>query len=104
MTTLNGLPREWDSFIRGICARRKLTKVNKLWEECVQAEGRTINKEEKLNDNEDQALTTNTNNGSFKRKSQGSSPKRSPNSKKKSRRDNTSFDCYLCHKMGKIDR
>ena len=32
MTTLNGLPREWDSFIRGICSRRKLTKFNKLWE------------------------------------------------------------------------
>ena len=32
VTTLNGLPREWDSFIRGICARRKLTKFNKLWE------------------------------------------------------------------------
>ena len=26
MATLNGLPREWDSFIRGICARSKLTK------------------------------------------------------------------------------
>ena len=24
MTTLNGLPRSWDSFIQGICARRKL--------------------------------------------------------------------------------
>ena len=36
MTTMNGLPRECDSFIRGICARRKLTKFNKLWEECVQ--------------------------------------------------------------------
>ena len=35
MTTLNGIPREWDSFIRGIYARRKLTKFNKLWEECV---------------------------------------------------------------------
>ena len=36
MTTLNGLPREWESFIRGICARRKLTKFRRLWEECVQ--------------------------------------------------------------------
>ena len=26
MTTLNGLPRDWESFIRGICSRRKLTK------------------------------------------------------------------------------
>ena len=40
MTTLNGLPREWDSFIREICARIKLTKFSKLWEECVQEEGR----------------------------------------------------------------
>ena len=31
MTTLNGIPREWDSFIRGICGRRRLTKFNKLW-------------------------------------------------------------------------
>ena len=23
MTTLNGLPRSWDSFIRGMCTRRK---------------------------------------------------------------------------------
>ena len=44
MTTLNGLPRESDSFIKGICARRKLTKFNKLWEECVQEEGRSENR------------------------------------------------------------
>ena len=44
MTTLNGLPTEWDSFIRGICARRKLTKFSKLWEECVQEEGRLGNR------------------------------------------------------------
>ena len=35
MTTLNGLPRDWESFIRGICARRKLTKFNILCEKCV---------------------------------------------------------------------
>ena len=28
MTTLNGLPRSWDSFIQGICARRKLNSFN----------------------------------------------------------------------------
>ena len=26
MTTLNGLPRDWESFIRGIYSRRRLTK------------------------------------------------------------------------------
>ena len=35
MATLNGLPRDWESFIRGICARRKITKFNRLCEECV---------------------------------------------------------------------
>ena len=34
MTTLNSLPRSWDSFIQGICARKKLVKFSKLWEEC----------------------------------------------------------------------
>ena len=36
MTTLKCITREWDSFIRGICARINLTKFRKLWEECVQ--------------------------------------------------------------------
>ena len=30
MTTLNGLPRSWDSFIQGICARKKLIAFIKL--------------------------------------------------------------------------
>ena len=34
MTTLNGLPRSWDSFIQGICARRKLITFSSSWEEC----------------------------------------------------------------------
>ena len=36
MTTLNGLPRSWDSFIQGICARNKLITFNGLLEECTQ--------------------------------------------------------------------
>ena len=35
MATLNSIPREWDSFTRGICARIKLTKFRKPWEEYV---------------------------------------------------------------------
>ena len=38
MTTLNGLPRTWDSFIQGICAKKKLVKFNRLWEEFSQEE------------------------------------------------------------------
>ena len=40
MTTLNGLPRSWDSFFQGICARKKLVKFSRLWEECSQEEAR----------------------------------------------------------------
>ena len=38
ITTLNGLPSSWDSFIQGICARRKLISFNRLWEEITQEE------------------------------------------------------------------
>ena len=56
MTTLNGLPRSWDSFIQGIHARKKLFKFNRLWEECSQEEARIATREEKMG-SEDQALT-----------------------------------------------
>ena len=36
MTTLNGLPRSWDSFIQGICARNKIVKFSRMWEEFSQ--------------------------------------------------------------------
>ena len=32
MTTLNGLPMTWDSFIQRIYARKKLFKFSRLWE------------------------------------------------------------------------
>lgn len=36
MSTLNGLPRSWDSFIQGVCTRKKnLPKFNILWEEAM---------------------------------------------------------------------
>ena len=38
MTTLNGLPRSWDSSIQRICARKKLISFSRLWEECTQEE------------------------------------------------------------------
>ena len=45
MTTLNGLPKSWDSFIQGICARKKLIKFNRLWEECSQEEAQIETRE-----------------------------------------------------------
>ena len=45
MTTLNGLPRPWDSFIQGIYSRKKLVKFSELWEECSQEEARILAQE-----------------------------------------------------------
>ena len=45
MTTLNGLPRAWDSFIQGICSRKKLIVFSKLWEEFSQEEARIVDRE-----------------------------------------------------------
>ena len=36
LTTLNGLPRSWDSFIQGICARKELVKFSRVCEELSQ--------------------------------------------------------------------
>jgi hypothetical protein len=52
MTTLNGLPRSWDAFIRGIFSRKRLPTFNSLWEDCNQEEARTTAREEKMADEE----------------------------------------------------
>jgi hypothetical protein len=67
MTTLNGLPNSWESFIQGICSRRKLTKFNRLWEDCTQEEARLEARKEKIENNEDQALTVHTRRGKNKK-------------------------------------
>ena len=48
MTTLNGIPRACDSFIQGICARKKFFKFSRLWEECSQEEARILAREENM--------------------------------------------------------
>ena len=54
-TTLNGLPGLWDSFIQGMCAKRKL-----LLSKDSQDEARPIIREEKMRETKDQALTIQT--------------------------------------------
>ena len=56
MTTLNGLPMSWESFIQGICSRKKLVKFRRLWEEFSQEESWIAAREEKMG-SEDQDLT-----------------------------------------------
>jgi hypothetical protein len=67
MTTLNGISKSWDSFIRRICSRSKLTKFTRLWEDCVQEEARLEAREEKLSDDEDQVLAAHFRKGKKKK-------------------------------------
>ena len=93
MTTLNGLPRTWDSFIQGICARKKLVKFSRLWEEFSQEEAWIVAREEKMG-SEYQALTIQSN----KRKTNHHRVKHShPNKFNKNR---PRFRCFICDEKG----
>ena len=95
MTTLNGLPRSWDSFIQGICARKKLVKFNRLWEECSQEEARIAAQEENMG-SEDQALTVH----SKKTKRISHHPRGKNSHKDNTRKDLSRIRCYTCDEKG----
>ena len=92
MTTMNGLPRPWDPFIKGICSRRKLTKFSRLWEDCTQEEARLEAREEKLGQ-EDQALTVQARKG--KGKAEDRPKRRFQKHQKKGRTQIQTFDASL---------
>ena len=93
MTTLNGLPKSWDSFIQGICTRKNLIKLSRLWEECTQEESRLVA-------NDDQALTTHAKKDRSKREDH---PHISPKIFQKNhrpQRDKSNLRCFTCDEKG----
>ena len=100
MTTLNGLPRSWDSFIQGICARKKLVKFNRLWEEFSQGEARIAAREEKMR-SEDQALTV-----QYKKSISSHHRSKYSHHRNNSRkpRDKSKFICYTYDERGHFAR
>ena len=92
MTTLNGLPRTWDAFIQGICARKKLVKFSRLWEECSQEEARIAAREEKMG-SEYQALTAHS-------KKNRRSYYHSKGKISHSRKDLNTIICHRCDEKG----
>ena len=103
MTTLNGLPRSWDSFIEGICARKKLVKFSILWEECSQEEARIAAREEKMG-SEDQALTVHSNSHSKTTKIRSHHFRGKHSHKDNTRRDVSRIICYTCDEVGHYAR
>ena len=104
MTTMNSLPRPWDPFIKGICSKIKLTKFSRLWEDCTQEEARLEAREEKLGNEENQALATHATKA--KKKVEDRPPRKFQKSQKyhKKQRDYSSIRCYNCEKVGHIAR
>ena len=101
MTTLNGLPRASDSFIQGICARKKLFKFIRLWEECSQEEARIAAPEEKMG-SEDHALTVQSNKS--KTDHHRGKHSRQKNNTRKYNKDLSKFILYTCDERGNLTR
>ena len=99
MTTLNGLPRSWDSLIQGICARKKLVKFSGLWEECSQEEAQIVAREEKMG-SEYQALTVHSKKS---RRDYHYSKGKHFNSRKY-KKDISKYRCFTCDERGHFAR
>jgi hypothetical protein len=94
-STLNGFPPSWGPFVQGICARRKLPKFDKLWEDFSQDESRLMSKKQKVDDEENQALATQVK--KRKERKEGSPSKyKKPHRK----RDISKVQCFNCRNMG----
>ena len=100
MTTLNGLPRTWDSFIQGIYAKNKLVKFSILWEECSQEKSRIAAQEEKTG-SEDQSLTVQSKKSRSKHHRTKYSHHRNNS---RNPRDSSKYICYTCDEKGHFSR
>jgi hypothetical protein len=56
-TTLNGFPTFWIPFVQGVCARRRLLKFDKIWEDWTHEESRLVDQQNILIVDEEEALT-----------------------------------------------
>ena len=103
MTTLNGLPRSWDAFIQGICARKKLVKFSRLWEEFSQEEAQIAAREENMG-SEDQALTVRSKTHSKSSRKRPHHFKGKHSHKDNTRRDVSRIICFTCDEAGHYAR
>jgi hypothetical protein len=95
MTTLNGLPNYWESFIQGICSRRKLTKFNMLWEDCTQEEAMLDERKKNIENNEDRELTFHERKGKNKREVHSHKRFQKPHKRQYSHKDLSILRCFI---------
>jgi hypothetical protein len=93
-TMLNGFPPSWDPFFQGICGRKKLPKLDKLWANFSQKESIFMSKKRKVDDEENQELATQVK--KIKEREEGI-PRRSNNPCRK--RDISKIQLFNCRNM-----
>jgi hypothetical protein len=80
-----------------VCARRKLPKFDKLWEDCTHEESRLANQHKRLIVDEEESLTTQKNKrSSFRKNNKEANSVRVPNKKK----NVSKIRFYNCQKLG----
>ena len=96
-TTLNGFPTFWIPFVQGVCARSKLPKFDKLWEDCTREESRLSDQHKRLIIDEEEAFTVQKNiRSSFRKNNKEANSVRVPDKKK----DVSNIRCSNCQKLG----
>ena len=102
MNALNGLTRNWNSFIQTLCGRNDSMNFDIVWEDCSQEEARVANREA-LPREDDQALAIHTKERKQLKFNKGN---HKPFKKKfqKKKKDYSKYQCYNCHKIGHLAR
>ena len=106
MTTLNGLPPYWDSFIQTISGRTKFPKFDKLWKECTREETRITTRQRlpgaQPKDNQAFISHAKKDKGrgrkSFNHKHRDKRSSPTPDQKKQEKKDLSQMQCYRCKK------
>jgi hypothetical protein len=96
--TLNGLPKSWELFVKGLCAWENIPDWQRLWDDCIQEETWEEPKQGNKGDEEeeDPTLVSNTRKG----KGKGSKGNNEESTSKTSKKDLSKIKCFVCHKYG----
>jgi hypothetical protein len=96
---LNGLPKYWEPFFKGVCALKNILDWQILWDDCIQEETREDSKSSKKGGSEENlALVGKMNKGKGKSyRNKGNSDGGSSHPRKKNL---SKIKCFSCHKNG----
>jgi hypothetical protein len=97
---LNGLPKSWEPFVKGVCARENILDWQRLWDDCIQEETWEESKSSKKGSNDENlAIVNKKKNGKVK-----SSSKKGNNDGGSSlpwkKMDLSKIKCFSFHKNG----